>query len=164
LLLSRLAFGNDYESNRKSLNARRHNGLSRQTAHIRKFFQSISDEEKQRLRKLRHEAPEAFRKEIKKRVDEFRSEQREKTVRIKKLRRQYINADNETEKQKALKAIRRETEKEFKEKMAENKRRLEEAGKRLKELKAKYEERKKRADEIIKQRVKDLVRDPALQW
>lgn len=128
------------------------------------FLKNLSEEEKEKLKKLRKEDPKAFREEIKKKIQEMHGKRQKDKQKINELISKYRKASSPEEKQKYLNEIKQETKKEFERKMKENDRHLEEAQKRLEEFRKKIETRRKKADEIIDRRMKELTTDPDLRW
>ena len=132
---------------------------------------NLSEDDRNSLKRLAFEKPDEFRDEMnkrfqaahQKRVDEMR-----KTVDLQKA---YRDAATPEAKQQALERIKDFVKEQFNQKMEMNKKRLEEsqgnlleAQRRLEDFKRKYDERKAKADEIVDERVKELVKDPDLDW
>jgi hypothetical protein len=147
-------------SNNKNTSRQKGGGMQR----LHMLMSSLSEEDRNELIKLRKEDPRKFRELLQKKAREARQKKQERDKKLKDLVNSYKKAENKEEKSEILQRITEETEKEFKEKMDINLRRLEEAEKKVREFRNKYETRKKKAKEIIDQRVKDLIRDPALKW
>lgn len=132
---------------------------------------NLSDEDKTALKRMAFEKPDEFRDEIKKRFHAARQKRVEEFRKTSELQKAYRAATTPEERQKALENIKALVKEQFDQKMEMNKRRLAEteanlkdASKRLEEFKRKYEERKAKAAEIMDERVKDLTKDPGLDW
>ena len=131
------------------------------------ILKNISDEERERLRKLHATNPEEFRKEIAKIVKRVKAERQEKqkqNQQIKQLVRQYKNAKDEKTKKEAMEQLRKIIRKIFVAKMQENKKRLESLEKHVKKVRAMYEFRQKNADKIIQSRLNTLTQDTDFEW
>jgi hypothetical protein len=131
---------------------------------------NLSDDERAKLKKLAFEKPEEFRSEVGKlfkSLHQKRLDEQRKTLEL----RSYRDAKTQEQKDKALVELKKNVEEQFDKKMEFNRLRLEEternlqdAQTRLAEFRKKYEERKAKAREIVDERVKELVKDPSLEW
>ncbi|OGV35205.1 MAG: hypothetical protein A2020_04075 [Lentisphaerae bacterium GWF2_45_14] len=128
------------------------------------FLSSLSDEEKGKLEKLRKENLEAFKQEIQKLMREKREKKMQENAKLQETVRKYREAKTDEEKQQALAELKTETEKEFNSKMEMNRKSIEQTEKRLQEFKKKYEERIQKSSAIIDERVKEITKDPSLNW
>jgi len=133
--------------------------------------QSLSDEDKANLKKMAFENPDEFREEMHKRFQSIHQKRLEDNKKLAELLKACRDASTPEAKQQALDKLRALVKEQFVQKMELNKKRLEEteknlqeASKRLDEFKRKFEERSSRADQIIDERVKDLLKDPNLDW
>ncbi len=131
---------------------------------FRKFISELSPEDLERLKKLNKENPEAFREEIRKKLESKRSESEGQNKQASELAEKFRKADADKEKVKIKNELRDSVKDEFEKKMEINRKRLEQAEKQLSEFKVKLDERKKKADEIIDGRVNDLLKDPGMKW
>ncbi|MCP3968279.1 MAG: hypothetical protein GY750_15790 [Lentisphaerae bacterium] len=134
------------------------------TAKMLRMLPAISNEEKDKLRKLYQTDPQAFRKEIRRLVDVYKKKKHQETKKLKKLAYKYQNAKSSADKQKYYDEIYAITRKIFEEQMIRYKKRLEALEKQLKRLTAKYEQRQQGAEKIIKARVDYLTRNRKLDW
>jgi len=128
-----------------------------------KIISQLSDAEKKRLRELQKSDTNAFRQEIKKIVTKYKALSNKKSQEMKNLIARFHTAgDGEKAelKQKITEIIRNQ----FLHKMAVNKKNYEKAVKRLNELKQKLDERENNSEVIIKERVRELTKDPVLIW
>ncbi len=132
---------------------------------------NLSDDDKNSLKRLAFEKPDEFRDEMKKRFHAARQKRMEEVRKTNELQKAYRDASSPEDKQKALEAIKALVKEQFDQKMELNKKRLAEteanlkdAQSRLEDFKRKYEERKAKASEIMDERVKDLIKDPDLDW
>ena len=130
----------------------------------RKFISELSPEDLERLKKLNKENPEAFREEIRKKLEAKRSEAEGQNKQASELAEKFRKAEGDKEKVKIKGELRDSVKDEFEKKMEINRKRLEQAEKQLSEFKVKLDERKKKADEIIDGRVNDLLKDPGMKW
>lgn len=133
--------------------------------------QNLSEEEKLKLKRLAFDNPDAFREEMKKKFVSFNQHRQEEKKKLSGLQQKYREAATPEARKEAEEQIRAFTKEQFNQKMEMNKRRLdeaernvEEASKRLDEYRKRFEERKAKANEIIEERVKELVKDPSLDW
>jgi len=131
---------------------------------FRKFISELSQEDLEKLKKLNKENPEAFKEEMRKRMESKRSEFEGQNSKASELAGKFHSAQNDNEKAKIKDELRNSVKKEFDSKMEMNRKRLEQAEKQLGEFKVKLDERKKKADEIIDGRVGDLLKDPGMKW
>ena len=132
---------------------------------------NLSDDERMKLKRLAFEKPDEFRDELKnsfQALHQKRMDERKKTADLQKA---YREAATPEARKKALEDIKVFVQEQFAKKMEMNKKRLEDtdqslkdAEKRLDEFKRKYEERKAKAAEIVDERVRDIIRDPNLEW
>lgn len=146
---------------------RRYNASNQQQGMLKRlnlFLSSLSEEEREKLKNLRKEDPQKFREALREKMKEVHSKKQEQAKKIRDLVSSYKKAESQEEKTEILQRLREETEKEFREKMEINLRRLEESEQKVKKFREKYEMRKKMAKEIIDERVKDLTRDQNLKW
>ncbi len=131
------------------------------------ILRNISDEERERLRKLHKTNPEAFKAEIAKIVKRIKAERQEKqkqNQQIKQLVKQYKNSKDDKTRQEAMDKLRVIIQKIFVTKMRENKKRLESLEKHVKKVRASYEFRQKNADKIIQARLDTLTQDTNFNW
>ncbi len=133
--------------------------------------QCLTDEEKASLKKLAFENPDEFREEMHKRFQSMHQKRQEESRKSSELLKAYREAASPEAKQQALDKIKALVKEQFAQKMELNKKRLDEternlqeASKRLEDFKRKYEDRKAKADQIVDERVKDLLKDPNLEW
>ncbi|MCX6983323.1 MAG: hypothetical protein NT118_01040 [Lentisphaerae bacterium] len=131
---------------------------------FRKFISELSPEDLEGLKKLNKDNPEAFREEMRKRMDSKRSELEGQNSKASELAGKFRKAGDDNEKAKIKSELRDSVKEEFEKKMEMNSKRLEQAEKQLGEFRAKLDERKKKADEIIDGRVNDLLKDPGMKW
>lgn len=131
---------------------------------ILQFMNSLSDEERARLEKLRKEDPDAFKAEMQKLKEKAKEQRQQEEAKVRELVKKYREAKTDEEKQKALNEIKAETVKQFNTMMEANKKCIEQTEKSLEEFKKRCEEQMKNSDAIIDERVKDLTKDPALKW
>ncbi len=152
-----------YESGQESRNTKKYSGRKpgRVPMHL---LQNLSEKEREQLKKLYKENRKEFYKVIRQKTRELRKKAEAERKKVLKLAAQYRNAKTDEEKKKYLKQIEDYTRKEFNRKMAQNQKMLNQTERRLKELRNRYERRKKAAEQIIQERVKDLTRDPELEW
>jgi len=129
-----------------------------------KFISELSQEDLEKLKKLSKENPEAFREEIRRKMESKRSEFDGQNTKASELADKFRNALNDTERAKIKGELRDSVKDEFEKKMEINRKRLEQAEKQLGEFRLKLDERKQKADEIIDGRVNDLLRDPSMKW
>ena len=132
---------------------------------------NLSEDEKNALKRLAFEKPDEFRDEIKKRFQAARQKRMDDFKKTGELQKAYRDAATPDDKAKAFERLKALVAEQFNQKMELNKKHLEEtenslknAEKRLEDFKLKYEERKAKADEIINDRVKELIKDPDLDW
>lgn len=131
---------------------------------FRKFIAGLSQDDLEKLKKLNKENPEAFREELRKKMESKRSELDGQDNKASELAEKFRNTQGDSEKAKVKNALRDSVKEEFEKKMEINRKRLEQAEKQLAEFKIKLNERKKKADEIIDGRVNDLLKDPGMKW
>lgn len=129
-----------------------------------KILQSISAEERERLRKLHATNPAAWKEEVAKIVKRIRAEKQKLNKTIKSLVSQYKNAKDDKTKKEAMAQLRKITRDIFLEKMQKNKKRLESLEKHVKKLRQQYEFRQKNADKIIQSRLNTLTNDTKFDW
>lgn len=129
-----------------------------------KFISELSQEDLEKLKKLSKENPEAFREEIRRKMESKRSELDGQNSKASELAEKFRNALNDTERAKIKGELRDSVKDEFEKKMEINRKRLEQAEKQLGEFRLKLDERKQKADEIIDGRVNDLLKDPSMKW
>ncbi len=129
-----------------------------------KFICGLSQEDLEKLKKLSKDNPEAFREEIRKKMESKRTEFDGQNSKASELAEKFRKAINDTERVKIKGELRDSVKDEFEKKMEINRKRLEQAEKQLGEFRLKLDERKQKADEIIDGRVNDLLRDPAMKW
>ncbi len=130
---------------------------------FRKFITELSTEDLEKLKKLNKENPEAFREEMRKRLEFKRGEHEEQNGKASALAEKFRKV-GDNEKAKIKSDLRNSVKEEFEKKMELNLKRLEQAEKQLGEFKIKLDERKQKADEIIDGRVNDLLKDPGMKW
>ena len=131
---------------------------------FRKFISELSPEDLEKLKKLNKDNPEAFREEMRKRMESKRGEFEEQNSKASELAGKFRKTNDDNEKAKIKTELRDSVKEEFERKMEMNSKRLEQAEKQLGEFKVKLDERKKKADEIIDGRVNDLLKDPGMKW
>lgn len=131
---------------------------------LRELMESLPAEERQRLRELHKTDRTAFREELKKIFQKARHESQKEHDELRSLLSDFRDAEFSERKAELKAKLRAITEKQFNQKMASNKKHLEELEKKLETLKRQFEERKKQADDIINARVEELTRDPNLNW
>ena len=129
-----------------------------------KMLQSISSEERKRLRQLHATNPTAFKTEVAKIVKRIKQEKQELNKKIQSLVRQYKTAEDDKTKKETLEQLRKLTQKLFLAKMEKNKKRLESLEKHVKKLRQQYDFRQKNADKIIQSRLKTLTSDTKFDW
>lgn len=138
--------------------------FARRGHRLKKFMESLSDEEKKELHELRKSDHDAFRKKMKQIIRRIHKSKRNNDKGIRKLVKKYHSAGNDKQREKIKSKIRKITIDQFKEKMSDNQKELERIEQRVKELRTKYEVRKAKMDEIIDRRIENLLRDPELEW
>ncbi len=131
---------------------------------FRKFITDLSQEDFEKLKKLNKDNPEAFREELRKRMESKRSELEEQNGKASELAEKFRKVQGDNEKAKIKSDLRDSVKEEFERKMEMNRKRLEQAEKQLGEFRAKLDERRTKADEIINGRVNDLLKDPGMKW
>ncbi len=131
---------------------------------FRKFISELSQEDLEMLKKLNRDNPEAFREELRKRMESKRGEFEEQNGKASELAEKFRKTRGDNEKAKIKNELRDSVKEEFVKKMELNRKRLEQAEKQLGEFKVKLDERNKKADEIIDGRVNDLLKDPGMKW
>ena len=129
-----------------------------------KFISELSQEDFERLKKLNKDNPEAFREEIRKKMESKRSELGEQNGKASELAEKFRKTQDDSEKEKIKNELRNSVKEEFDRKMELNFKRLEQAEKQLGEFKARLDDRKKKTEEIIDGRVNDLLKDPNMKW
>ncbi|GEM_PF-4742744 len=135
---------------------------SKEKDFIKKFFSS--PEEVEKFKKLQKENPDAFRDEVKKKMDGRKAEREEVSTRTNELVEKYQKAQTDADKAKIKEELKASIKAEFDKKMDSSKQRLDHAEKQLQEFKSKYDERKKNADQIVDTRLEELLKDPKLKW
>ncbi len=125
------------------------------------FLNSLSKEEREKFRQLASENPEAFKKEMIKRIHEARKKE---LAELMKLRSEYLNAKDEDAKEAARKKIEAALRQKFEQHQEMTRRRIEEterkllaAQEKLLQFKKEYEKRKLEADQIIAKGVADFT-------
>ena len=126
-----------------------HHGLKQRKG----FLNSLSKEEREKFRQLATEDPEAFKKEMIKRIHEARKKE---LAELMKIRSEYLNAKDE----KAEAALRQKFEQHqemTRRRIEETERKLLAAQEKLLQFKKEYEKRKLEADQIIAKGVADFT-------
>ncbi len=125
------------------------------------FLNSLSKEEREKFRQLATEDPEAFKKEMIKRIHEARKKE---LAELMKIRSEYLNAKDEEAKEAARKKIEAALRQKFEQHQEMTRRRIEEterkllaAQEKLLQFKKEYEKRKLEADQIIAKGVADFT-------
>lgn len=131
---------------------------------IRTFFLETSIEEFIRLKELATQDQEKFRSEIERKFHEKHRFSAEDPQLFQELVEEFRNAKDENSKEKALEKLKKALKEEFDKKMEFNQNRIRQAEKKLQQLKKKFQEREKRCDEIINEKMRELTRDPILNW
>ncbi|MFA6291307.1 MAG: hypothetical protein WC637_05960 [Victivallales bacterium] len=131
---------------------------------FKKFITELSQEDLEKLKKLNKENPEAFREEMRTRMEFKRGGHEEQNSNASALAEKFRKVQGDNEKAKIKSELRDSVKEEFEKKMEMNFKRLEQAEKQLGEFKIKLDERKRKADEIIDGRVNDLLKDPGMKW
>lgn len=129
-----------------------------------KFISELSQDDLEKLKKLSKDNPEAFREEIRKRMESKRTEFDGQNSNATELAEKIRKTQSDTEKAKLKAELRNSVKDEFEKKMEINRKRLEQAEKQLGEFRLKLDERTQKADEIIDGRVNDLLKDPGMKW
>ena len=125
---------------------------------------SLSEEEKTEFKKLHEKNPEAFREALNKKMQALKAKKQEDTSKVMDLVKKYNEAQSSGEKNQFQRQIKELCEKQFDERMESNRKSIEHVEQRLTELKKKYQDRVSKKNEIIEQRLKDLTKDPSLEW
>jgi len=131
---------------------------------MQKIFDSMTEEEKNELKKLYQENPDKFREKMQDKVAAYKKEQRKTSEELKNLLSKYHSSKDDNEKAALYKQIEASSRKEFLRRMEDNRKRLEVLEKQLKTLRQSYEFRRNNADKIINERVRQLTRDPNMEW
>jgi len=128
-----------------------------------KIISQLSDIEKKRLRELQKSDANAFRRELKKIVAKYKAEHNKKSKEIRDLIKKFHSSEGD-EKNAVKEKITEFVRAQFVRKMEVNKKNYEKAAKRLEELKKRLNARENNAEIIIKERVRELTKDPDLMW
>lgn len=131
---------------------------------VKKFFQSLSPEDKKKMYELYKNDPEKFRKEIREKVIEYRKQERDGSPAINETLTKMKKAQTPDEKNKYQTQLKEQTAKEFYARQDQSRANLEDLEKRVKALRQVYEMRKNNADKIINDRVENLSQDQELDW
>ncbi len=131
---------------------------------LKKFMGKMSQEEIEKLKSMHDENPDAFRAEMMNRMKERKDEFESKNSKSMDLSKKYHSTDDETEKARIKEELSSVVASEFDEKMKKNRERFEKAEKQMQEFKRKIEEREKNRDQIIQDRMDELLKDPDLKW
>jgi predicted ribosome quality control (RQC) complex YloA/Tae2 family protein len=130
------------------------------------ILKELPPEDIERLRKLRSDSPEEFRKEMKKLVMKAKSKQMgnfpahgEDSEIVKKISQEFKEAQDPARREQLKAQLKEEISKIFEKRMADNKEQLDKAEQRLEKLKDLYEKRKANADAIIEDRIRKLTTD-----
>ena len=129
-----------------------------------KIMNQLTPEEKKKLRALQQTSPKEFYQEIKSLAKKYRNENLKKNQVVKDLVAKYRHAENEQDKEKIKAELTDFVRKQFNIKMEANRKNYERAHKRLLELKEKLEKREAQADNIINDKVQQLIKNPVLSW
>lgn len=154
---------NPGRQNRKD-NKSNYTGKELEYPPFKKFFQSLSPEEKKKMYELYKNDPEKFRKEIREKVIDYRKQERDGSPAINETLTKMKKAQTPDEKIKYQTQLKEQTAKEFYARQEQSRANLEDLEKRVKALRQVYEMRKNNADKIISERVENLSQDQELNW
>lgn len=133
---------------------------------LQRFLQSISEEEKVKLKNSMRQDPEKFRAAMREKFQKWRENNRKKDQTrydMHMLKRQYHHTEDPKQKEEILKNIRAKAGTAFDARMKENEERLKQLEARVEELRQEFEKRKRYREKIIKERVKEITRDPGMK-
>ncbi|HBC85608.1 MAG TPA: hypothetical protein DCZ94_01510 [Lentisphaeria bacterium] len=139
-------------------------GMKDRSESVTKFISQLTPDEIEKFKKLQKENPDAYKEEIKKKLESRKNERDEQTAKLNELVEKYRNSRKDDEKMKIKEELKILIKAEFDKKMESSRQRLEQAEKQLQDFKAKYEDRKKNADQIVEGRITDLITDPNMKW
>ena len=131
--------------------------------YLNKVMANLTKEELGKLRELQKSDPMAFRQEILKIVKRYKQAHLKRDPELHSLTKSY-NAASDEDKVKIKQKITAIVRQQFNKKMELNRKSYERARKKLQELEAKLIEREDNAEMIIKARVEELTKNPALSW
>lgn len=130
----------------------------------KELMTSLTEDEKTDLKKLQEKSPEAFRDAIKQKLQNIKAKKQEENSKLTELVKKYNETQGSAEKNQLQRQIKELCEKQFDERMEGNRKSIEHVEQRLNELKKKYQDRLSKKNDIIEQRIKDLTKDPSLEW
>jgi hypothetical protein len=130
----------------------------------KRFLQTLSSEDKKKMRELYNNDPEKFRSIVKEKVNEFRKQEQLNSPSTIETVNKLKNAKNNDERKLYQAQIHEQTKKEFYERQEQSRIHLEDLEKKVKALRQIYEMRKNNADKIINDRVESISQDQSLDW
>jgi uncharacterized membrane-anchored protein YjiN (DUF445 family) len=129
-----------------------------QMKYLDEFLHSISEEQRDELKKLQKNNPAKFKEKIQVMLEKYKDELNRNQKTIDDLVKKYHSAKSQEERERYLNAITKETEKEFYRRLNISKQRLLEMQRKLERLRSFYTRRENNAEKIINNRVKYLTR------
>ncbi len=130
----------------------------------KQLLRDLPPDDVERLRKLKADSPEEFKKEMKRLTAKNKGKQQggfppEDTQELKQLVKDFKDTQDPAQREQLKSKIKDEVKNIFEKRMADNKEQLDKAEQRLAKLKELYEKRKTNADAIIEERVRSLTVD-----
>jgi len=134
----------------------------RRQPNLDNLAEMMSAEEFAELRRLQREDPAAFRRQVHERIRQFRQGRAESHQRLRALQQAYREAVDDAARDSARAALAEAVAADFAEQMEANRHRLEQSRARLAEVERKFGERQAQAEEIIADRIRELLEGPPL--
>jgi len=131
---------------------------------LRKMVGRLTVEDVDRLKAIHDQNPDAFREEMMKRIRERKENLESNYQKTVDLVKKYRQTSDTSEREKIKAELLLLVSSEFEEKMKKNKEKLERNEKQLEYFKKMVSEREKNRDQIIRDRVEELIKGPEIVW
>lgn len=161
-------YGNNRDRGRNEEGRRREHQGEMQSGmhggrHMQMFMEQLESEYPEKveeLKKLREEDPEAFHDKMRALAKEFREKMKENRKELQELVKSYRKDKSEDVKNK----IREKLVSQFDKQLKMEEKRIKRMEEQVKKQKERYQKRKSKSEEIIDNKLDDLLADPDVKW